>query len=134
MSCFDRRVAPAANAVRARNDGAKPRLTSANAPFFRKTRREMSSDLRSYRRLLKFRRPERQRESSAARVVAFGDRRARASRTASPHEQRRRAAGQRVRDRRRVDARAACSPASASAKFMRLTSAPVLTHASAVSL
>src|SRR6266851_1077572 len=40
MSCFDRPDLPAANAVRARNDGAKPRLTNANAPFFRKTLRD----------------------------------------------------------------------------------------------
>jgi hypothetical protein len=35
-----RRAPPAASAVRARNDGAKPRLTSARLPFFRNTRRE----------------------------------------------------------------------------------------------
>src|SRR5204862_7491169 len=38
MSCFERPVA--ASAVRERNDGAKPRLTNANAPFFRKSLRE----------------------------------------------------------------------------------------------
>src|SRR5262245_14441724 len=41
ISCFVLREAPAANAVRARNDGAKPRLTRANAPFFRKILREV---------------------------------------------------------------------------------------------
>src|SRR6516165_12168993 len=40
MSCFARPL-PCAYAVRARNDGAKPRLTRANAPFFRKTRRDV---------------------------------------------------------------------------------------------
>ena len=38
---LQRRVDPAANAVRARNDGANPRLTSANDPFFKNTRREI---------------------------------------------------------------------------------------------
>src|SRR5436305_7445634 len=46
ISCLARPLLPAANAVRERNDGAKPRLTKANAPFFRKIRREtMSSPL-----------------------------------------------------------------------------------------
>src|SRR5437899_2976601 len=40
MSCFARPRGPCAYAVRARNDGAKPRLTSANAPSLRKARRE----------------------------------------------------------------------------------------------
>ena len=38
ISCFAR--PDAATAVRAMNDGAKPRLTKANAPFFRNTRRD----------------------------------------------------------------------------------------------
>jgi len=38
ISCLER--PEAATAVRAMKDGAKPRLTKANAPFFRKTRRE----------------------------------------------------------------------------------------------
>src|SRR5260221_1318301 len=38
ISCFER--PEAATAVRAMKDGAKPRLTKAKAPFFRKTRRE----------------------------------------------------------------------------------------------
>jgi hypothetical protein len=42
ISCFDR--PDAATAVRAMNDGAKPRLTNANAPFSRKTRRDTISN------------------------------------------------------------------------------------------
>ena len=34
---------PCANAVRARNDGANPRLTSAKPPFFKNTLREIMS-------------------------------------------------------------------------------------------
>src|SRR5450631_3729833 len=38
ISCLER--PDAATAVRAMNDGAKPRLTNANAPFFRNTLRD----------------------------------------------------------------------------------------------
>src|SRR2546422_1822264 len=41
ISSFARAERPWANAVRARNDGAKPRLTTANAPFLRNTRRDV---------------------------------------------------------------------------------------------
>src|SRR5438093_5983610 len=40
INCLRRVALADANAVRARNDGAKPRLTSANAPSLRKTLRE----------------------------------------------------------------------------------------------
>jgi hypothetical protein len=58
MSRFDRAVAPAANAVLARNEGANPRLTSANAPFFTKTLRDVmvSFNLKSAFRNLQFHR------------------------------------------------------------------------------
>ena len=45
ISCFER--PEAATAVRAMNDGAKPRLTKANAPFFTKTRRDIMSEPQS---------------------------------------------------------------------------------------
>ncbi len=45
ISSFGRPDAPAANAVRARNDGAKPRLTNAKAPCFKKIRRDCIFDL-----------------------------------------------------------------------------------------
>src|ERR1700704_566228 len=64
MSRFARAVAPAASAVRARKDGANPRLTSANAPFLTNTLREVmiSSNLQSaISTSLEFRRAQRQR-------------------------------------------------------------------------
>src|SRR2546430_17551808 len=69
MIRFARAVAPAANAVWARNDGAKPRLTSANAPSFRKILRDVmvsshpkSANLKSaISTPLKFWRAQRQR-------------------------------------------------------------------------
>src|SRR5580765_8931561 len=71
MSRFARAAPPAANAVRARNEGANPRLTRANAPFLTKTLREVmiSSKLQAascklksaISSSLKFRRAQRQR-------------------------------------------------------------------------
>jgi hypothetical protein len=48
MGCFARADRPWEYAVRVRNDGAKPRLTRANAPFFMKTLRDVMAI--SYRR------------------------------------------------------------------------------------
>jgi hypothetical protein len=48
MSCYPRAERFWAHAVRVRNAGAKPTLTSANAPFFKNTRREiMMASLRA---------------------------------------------------------------------------------------
>src|SRR4051794_4605598 len=70
MSCFARVVRPCAFAVRARNDGANPRLRSAKAPFFTKTLRETMID-GSLLTPLKFGRPEVERERVA---ILAGDR------------------------------------------------------------
>src|SRR5438045_1928896 len=69
MSCFDRPAA--ALAVRAMNDGAKPRLTNANAPFLTNTRRDimrgvsLESEIRNLKSeispSLKLRRPQHER-------------------------------------------------------------------------
>src|SRR5712691_11236330 len=61
MSCLARAERPCANAVRARNDGAKPTLTRANAPFLRKILREIISSHPCRSRSLKFRRAEGER-------------------------------------------------------------------------
>src|SRR5262245_7015717 len=70
MSCLARRPVPAANAVRARNDGAKPSVTSAKAPFFRNTRLEVMGPARSA--LLKLWRSQRERDALSG-IVGFRD-------------------------------------------------------------
>src|SRR5439155_24673767 len=61
MSCLARAERPCANAVRARNDGAKPTLTRAKAPFLRKILREIISSHPWRSTSLKFRRAEGER-------------------------------------------------------------------------
>src|SRR5262252_11207921 len=122
MSCRARVVRPCAYAVRATKDGAKPRLTRANAPFLRNTLRDCMAYLRW----------NSGEPSVSAAICGALPAFAIVARVDSDSSPPSRSDGDCVvwettMPRSRLLARAR-------AKFMRPTSAPVLTHASAVSL
>src|SRR5437667_1384266 len=83
-SIFARAARPCANAARARNGGAKPRLTRAKAPSLSNTRREIMSGTPQLFPL-KLRRPERERDHLRRARRLFDRRARRLRRVATQH-------------------------------------------------
>ena len=121
--------------ARARNCGAKPRLTSASLPFFRKMRLEIMA---SYLLWNSGDRAPAQAPATTSRLLRPSPRRLRDLAGERRGHQRVARHGRRVRSARRglmpsPALRSCLDGVNETAKFIRLSSAPVLTHASALS-